>query len=110
MASTATDCIDKVACSARAVAASNIRGYAHGARSHLSTDAGAASQPRRLDSVIAGRWQQSGRFYYFDFPVRDLGGARLGIIGEGVLGQRVADIGRAFGMQPMFAARKGRDD
>lgn len=27
-----------------------------------------------------------------------------------MLGQRVADIGRAFGMQPMFAAHKGRYD
>ena len=37
-----------------------------------------------------------------------LAGARLGIIGEGVLGQRVAELARAFGMVPMFAAHKGR--
>ena len=60
--------------------------------------------------MIAGRWQASGRFCFFDHPIRDLAGARLGIVGEGVLGQRVADIGRAFGMLPMFAAHKGRDD
>jgi len=59
------------------------------------------------DSVIAGRWQQSGQFCFFDHPINDLAGARLGIIGEGVLGQRVAEIAKAFDMVPMFAAHKG---
>jgi glycerate dehydrogenase len=60
------------------------------------------------ESVLAGRWQASGQFCFFDHPIRDLAGARLGIIGEGVLGQRVAEIARAFGMVPMFAAHKGK--
>ncbi len=60
------------------------------------------------ESVLAGRWQESGQFCYFDHPIRDLAGARLGIVGEGVLGQRVAEIAKAFGMQPMFAAHKGK--
>lgn len=113
VAATGTDCIDKTACAARGVLVSNIRGYAvNTVPEH--TFALMLALRRNLvayrDSVIAGRWQQSGRFCYFDFPIRDLGGARLGIVGEGVLGQRVADIGRAFGMRPMFAAHKGRDD
>jgi glycerate dehydrogenase len=41
-------------------------------------------------------------------PIQDLSGARLGIIGEGVLGQRVAEIAKTFGMVPMFAAHKGK--
>jgi glycerate dehydrogenase len=110
VAATGADCIDKAACAARGVAVSNIRGYAvNTVPEH--TFALMLALRRNLvayrDSVIAGRWQESGRFCYFDFPVRDLGGARLGIVGEGVLGQRVADIGRAFGMLPMFAAHKG---
>jgi hypothetical protein len=32
----------------------------------------------------------------------------LGIIGEGAIGQSVAEIGKAFGMRPLFAAHKGR--
>jgi len=58
--------------------------------------------------VLAGEWQRSGQFCFFHHPIRDLAGARLGIIGEGVLGQRVAEIGRGFGMVPLFAAHKGR--
>jgi glycerate dehydrogenase len=113
VAATGTDCIDKTACAARGVAVSNIRGYAvNTVPEH--TFALMLALRRNLvayrDSVIAGRWQQSGRFCYFDYPLRDLAGARLGIIGEGVLGQKVADLARAFGMLPMFAAHKGRDD
>jgi glycerate dehydrogenase len=110
VAATGTDCIDKAACAARGVAVSNIRGYAvNTVPEH--TFALMLALRRNLvayrDSVIAGRWQQSGRFCYFDFPLRDLAGARLGIVGEGVLGQKVADLARAFGMRPMFAAHKG---
>ncbi len=32
----------------------------------------------------------------------------MGIIGEGVLGQKVAHIAQAFGMLPVFAAHKGK--
>ena len=63
--------------------------------------------PYREDT-LAGEWQRSGQFCFFTHPIRDLGGARLGIIGEGGRGQRVAEIARAFGMITMFAAHKGK--
>ena len=110
VAATGTDCIDKAACAARGVAVANIRGYAlNTVPEH--TFALILALRRNIvayrESVLAGRWQQAAQFCYFDFPVHDLAGARLGIIGEGVLGQRVAELGRAFGMLPMFAAHKG---
>jgi glycerate dehydrogenase len=111
VAATGTDCVDKAACAARGVAVTNIRGYAvNTVPEH--TFALILALRRNLvayrESVLAGRWQQSGQFCFFDHPIRDLRGARLGIIGEGVLGQRVAELARAFGMQPMFAAHKGK--
>jgi glycerate dehydrogenase len=63
--------------------------------------------PYREDT-LAGEWQKSGQFCFFHHPIHDLCGARLGIIGEGVLGQRVAEIAKAFGMLTMFAAHKGK--
>jgi glycerate dehydrogenase len=110
VAATGTDCIDKAACAARGVAVANIRGYAlNTVPEH--TFALILALRRNIvayrESVLAGRWQQAAQFCYFDHPIHDLAGARLGIIGEGVLGQRVAELGRAFGMQPMFAAHKG---
>jgi glycerate dehydrogenase len=110
VAATGTDCVDKPYCEARGIAVSNIRGYAvNTVPEH--TFALILALRRNVvayrGDVLAGRWQQSGQFCFFDHPIRDLAGARLGIIGEGVLGQRVAEIGRAFGMLPMFAAHKG---
>ncbi len=43
------------------------------------------------------------QFCFFDHPIRDLHGATLGIIGEGVLGQATAQVARGFGMQVLFA-------
>ena len=110
VAATGTDCVDKETCKARGIAVSNIRGYAvNTVPEH--TFALLLALRRNVvayrESVIAGRWQQSGQFCFFDHPIHDLAGARLGIIGEGVLGQRVAGIARAFDMVPMFAAHKG---
>lgn len=111
VAATGTDCVDKAACQARGVAVANIRGYAANTVSE-HTFALILAVRRNVvayrESVLAGRWQESGQFCYFDHPIHDVAGARPGIIGEGVLGQRVAEIGRAFGMVPMFAAHKGR--
>jgi glycerate dehydrogenase len=55
--------------------------------------------------VAAGRWEQSTRFCLLDHPIRDLAGSRLGIVGYGALGRRVAQIGRAFGMEIAVASR-----
>ena len=111
VAATGTDCVDKAACQARGVALVNIRSYAvNTVPEH--TFALILALRRSLvayrQSVLDGRWQASGQFCFFDHPIRDLAGARLGIIGEGVLGQRVAALARAFGMVPLFAAHKGK--
>ncbi|MGV2291694.1 D-2-hydroxyacid dehydrogenase [Trinickia sp. YCB016] len=111
VAATGTDCVDKAACQQRGLAVTNIRGYAlNTVPEH--TFALMLALRRNLvayrNDVLAGVWQKSGQFCFFDHPIHDLGGARLGIIGEGVLGQRVAELGKAFGMVPMFAAHKGK--
>ena len=53
-----------------------------------------------------GLWQESGQFCLFLEPVHCLSGSRLGIIGSGSLGQAVAKLGEAFGMDVCFAQRK----
>ena len=110
IAATGTDVVDLAACRARGVAVCNIRGYAlHTVPEH--TFALILALRRNLlayrASVAAGRWQQAGQFCYFDFPVRDLAGATLGVFGRGALGSAVAKLGQAFGMQVIFAGRKG---
>jgi len=58
-------------------------------------------------AIRDGRWQQSEFFCLLDYPVRELAGKTLGIIGYGVLGQAVATVGEAFGMRVLIADRKG---
>ena len=111
VAATGTDCVDKTYCEAHGIAVANIRGYAVNTVPEHAFALILALRRNVIayrEDVIAGRWQQSGQFCFFDHPIHDLAGARLGIIGEGVLGQRVAEIAKAFGMVPLFAAHKGR--
>ena len=61
------------------------------------------------EDVLAGEWETAGQFCFFTHPIRDLAGSRIGIIGEGAIGQAVAAIARGFGMEPVFAAHKGVD-
>ncbi len=110
IAATGTDVVDLAACRARGVAVCNIRGYAlHTVPEH--TFALILALRRNLlayrASVAAGRWQQAGQFCYFDYPIKDLAGSTLGVCGGGALGSAVARLGRAFGMEVLFAGRKG---
>lgn len=57
--------------------------------------------------VNEGRWQAAEQFCLLDFPIRELPGKTLGIVGYGELGRNVARIARAFGMQVLIAQRPG---
>ena len=46
-----------------------------------------------------GRWSKNPDFCYYDTSIRELAGKTFGIVGLGNIGQRVAQIARAFGMQ-----------
>ena len=59
------------------------------------------------NAVLGGRWQQKQYFCAMDFPVRELSGKVLGVIGAGELGNGVAKIAQAFGMQVIYAALPG---
>ncbi len=52
-------------------------------------------------------WHNSAFFSVLDYPVSELAGKTLGIIGYGELGRGVATIGRAFGMKIISAAIPG---
>ena len=110
VAATGTDVVDLEACAAAGVTVTNIRDYAvHTVPEH--TFALILALRRSIlayrDSVARGRWQEAGQFCYFDYPVRDLAGSTLGVIGDGSIGQSVAELGKAFGMRTLFSAYKG---
>ncbi len=110
VAATGTNNVDLDACRARGVVVSNIRGYAvHTVPEHVFALLLALS--RNLiayrQSVAAGRWQRAEQFCFFDFPIRDLCGATLAIVGSGSLGNGVARLAEAFGMHVLRSERKG---
>jgi glycerate dehydrogenase len=109
-AATGHDHIDLEACKARGIVVSNIRGYATTTvPEHVFALIFALrrSLVAYRDAVRAGRWQAAGQFCFFDYPIRDLAGSTLGVIGGGALGSEVARIADAFGMRVLQSGRKG---
>jgi glycerate dehydrogenase len=108
VAATGTDNVDLAACRERGIAVCNIRDYSlvsvpeHCFALMLAVRRNLMAYAA---DVAAGRWQQSTRFCLLDHPIRDLAGSRLGIVGYGALGRRVAQIGRAFGMEIAVTSR-----
>lgn len=112
VAATGYDVIDLEACKARGITVSNVRGYAVNTVPEHTLSLMLALRralPGYRQDVLAGEWQRSGQFCFFNHPIRDLAGARLGLIGEGSIGQSVAKIARAFGMDVVFAAHDDID-
>jgi len=59
--------------------------------------------------VDAGRWSESPMFCLMNYPIMELEGRTLGIVGYGDLGQGVAERARAFGMKILLGARPGQE-
>ncbi len=58
-------------------------------------------------AVQQGRWTNGRDFCFWDFPLTELSGKTMGIIGYGRIGQAVARIARAFGMQVLACSAHG---
>ena len=59
-------------------------------------------------AVKQGEWNKSPIFCLLDFPIVELSGKTLGIIGFGELGQAVAKLAEAFGMKILVASLPNR--
>jgi glycerate dehydrogenase len=49
-------------------------------------------------SVSAGKWSECEDFCYWDYPLIEIAGLAMGIVGFGQIGRAVADAALAFGM------------
>lgn len=58
-------------------------------------------------AVKNGRWYIADQFCFLDYPILELKGKTLGIVGYGNLGKGVAKVAEAFGMKVVVAARPG---
>lgn len=57
--------------------------------------------------VRRGDWGRAGAFSVSRYPIRELAGRQLVVVGLGTLGRAVARLGEAFGMQVAVANRPG---
>ena len=110
IAATGTNNIDLDACRDGNITVSNVTGYATpSVVEHVYAQL--LTLMRRLNeyrtAIEEGRWQNADDFCLLDFPIRELKGLTLGIIGYGELGRAVAAIGKAFGMNILIAERAG---
>ena len=110
LTATGVDNVDVPAARAAGVAVCNLRDYCTDSVAQHVFALLLALTHRVADYhalVAGGRWQAAGQFSVFPYPIRELRGRVLGIVGHGALGGAVAKIARAFGMQVEVANRPG---
>lgn len=61
------------------------------------------------ETVRQGRWTSSKDFCYWDYAPMALYGKTMGIVGFGQIGQAVARLAKAFGMEVLVHSRTVRD-
>lgn len=64
---------------------------------------------KHSDAVLDGKWARSADFSFWDYPLIELAGKTLGIIGLGTIGKKVADIATAFDMNIIATGRTQPD-
>ncbi|OIN55570.1 NAD(P)-dependent oxidoreductase, partial [Arsenicibacter rosenii] len=64
---------------------------------------------RHSDSVMDGKWARSADFCFWDYPLVELANKTMGIIGFGSIGERIADVATAFGMNIIGSKRHHTD-
>lgn len=112
VAATGTNNVDLGAAAERGIAVCNVTGYAtpsvveHVFAMVLSLQRRLAEQQHAAHSL----WTHQRGFSVLDYPVTELRGKTLGIVGYGELGRAVAAVGEAFGMRVLIAQRPGGDD
>ena len=100
--------VDCEACSRRGIPVTNVPTYGTAAVAQF-TLALMLELCHRIgyhdQAVHNGKWCECSSFCFWDTPQMELAGKTLGIIGFGRIGQAVARLGRAFGMQILSYSR-----
>jgi glycerate dehydrogenase len=112
IAATGANNVDVAAAANNDIAVSNVTGYATASVVQHMFGLLLALTTRFNDYTAAvkrGDWSQSRFFCLLDYPVRELAGKTLGIVGYGHLGRGVAKVAEAFGMKVLLAKRNIQD-
>lgn len=104
---TGTNNIDLVAAEALGITVKNVTGYSSVTVPEHVIGMIYALKHRLIDyhrdQLLTERWATCGQFCYVDYPISDVQGSILGIIGRGCIGNEVARLAQAVGMRVLFA-------
>jgi len=104
--------VDTAAAKERGIIVTNVPGY--GTTSVVQMTFGLLLElclhvQRHSDAVMNGAWARSADWCFWKYPLVELAGKTMGIIGFGNIGQHVADVASAFGMQVIASSRTRTD-
>ena len=111
VSATGTNNIDLAAARECGITVANCQGYgtASVAQHALMLLLALATRlPDYQAAVRAGAWQRASQFCLLDFPIIELQGKTLGILGHGELGGAFARLADALGMRVLYGALPGR--
>ena len=110
VAATGTNNVDLDAALAAGIVVSNVTAYGTPSVAQHVFSLLLALTTRLSDyraAVADGRWASSPHFCLLDYPIRELTGKVLGLVGHGELGRGVVRLAEAFGMEVRIAQRPG---
>ncbi|MDU9389943.1 2-hydroxyacid dehydrogenase [Pseudomonas japonica] len=111
VAATGTNNVDLQAAREQGIVVSNCQGYGTPsvAQHTLALLLALATRlPDYQQAVAAGKWAEAKQFCLLDFPIVELEGKTLGLLGHGELGGAVARLAEAFGMRVLLGQLPGR--
>ena len=104
LAATGTNNVDLEAARERGIAVCNLRDYctASVVQHVLGTMLLLTQRLREYDALVrSGAWSRGDQFCLLDFPVRELAGRKLGIVGYGAFGCRAHDAASLDAVLPV---------
>lgn len=110
LVATGYDNVDVAACRELGIVVNNVRGYGTDSVAQHAIGLLLALATRLIeyrDAVRANRWQQATHFCFLDYPIVELSGKTLGVVGLGNLGGRTAQLASALGMRVIVAQVPG---
>lgn len=109
VAATGTNNVDIEAAKQRGIKVFNVSGYSTpGVAQHVFAMLLNLVTHVNRYAAAPEKWAESPMFTRLDYPISELAGKTLGIVGYGDIGKSVAKIGEAFGMKIVALGREGQ--
>ena len=111
ISATGTNNIDLIQARAQGIVVCNCQGYGTSAVAQhtLALMLALATSLLKYDRAVKqGEWNKASQFCLLDFPIIELEGKTLGILGYGELGQAVAKLAEVFGMKVLVGSLPNR--